>query len=58
MATKNPLAIPPLGTQRRLQAPITTVNGGITGQKMQPITRGTGGSQSGGDNKSNGGGSK
>jgi hypothetical protein len=57
MATVKPKVVaPPSVVKRGLQAPTRAVHGGITGQKMQPVTRG--GGQGGGGDKSNGGGSK
>lgn len=54
MVTKKSIVvIPPSVGKRGLQIPTRSVQGGVTGQKMQPVTRG-GGGQGGG--KSNGGG--
>ncbi len=51
--TKLPIFVLPVGKGRGLQAPTRTVHGGVTGQKMQPITRGAGnpnGDKQGGEN--------
>jgi len=53
MATKNPTGVPLVPQQGNLQAPKRTVLDGITGQKMQPVTRG-GGTQGGGKDGSKG----
>jgi hypothetical protein len=39
---KRPTVALPVGTGRTLQAPTKTIHGGVTGQKMQPVTRGAG----------------
>jgi hypothetical protein len=52
---KRPPIVLPVSTGRTLQAPTKTVHGGVTGQKMQPITRGAGKPN---DGKSGGGSAK
>jgi hypothetical protein len=39
---KRPPIVLPVNTGKALQAPTRTIHGGVTGQKMQPITRGAG----------------
>jgi len=39
---KRPTVVLPVGKGRTLQAPTRTIHGGVTGQKMQPVTRGAG----------------
>jgi hypothetical protein len=45
----------PFGVKPIVQAPTRTIHGGVTGQKMQPVTRGAGKTN---DGKSGGGNSK